>query len=244
MIGLSGRFLLAVAAVGIGLAVFWVYGSIDSIAGSSVKTTSGWTVPILEPGDEEPTANRSEAYVPVPILVPAPTQTSPSEPAEIAADPQVSEAGEIAWRESFAEGSKKPDEAAHKDAPLRGASSSPASLPPEPILPQTKSPLSDSTSLGSPPSENTPALYQGPARPMAEPYADETMLPTPLQIAPSDTPTTTEETTPPSPPPPPEPVTDTESPNLLPKPLGEPTTSSSDLPADSPPFTEDTADLE
>jgi hypothetical protein len=96
VLGLSGRILLAVAAVVFGLAVFWVHGSIDSITGSSLQTASERNVPIFEPGDEEPSANRPEADVPEPILVPAPTQTPPLEAAEIAADPQTSEAGEIA----------------------------------------------------------------------------------------------------------------------------------------------------
>jgi hypothetical protein len=237
--GVSGRILLAVAAVVFGLAFFWVHGSIGSITGSSLQTASERNVPIFEPGDEEPTANRPEDDVPEPILVPAPTQTSPLEPAEIASDPQMSEAGEIVRRESFAEGAKKPGEATDKDDPLRGIFGSPASLPTEPILPQAKSPLSDSTSFGSPPSENTPALSQGPAQLTADSYTDETLLPASPQTAPSDTPMSTEETTPP-----PEPVTDTGTATLPPEPSGDTTTSSFDLPADSPPFAEDAADLE
>jgi hypothetical protein len=100
--------------------------------------------------------------------------------------------------------------------------------------------LSDSTSFGSPPLENTPALSQGPAQPTADSYTDETLLPVSPQTAPSDTPTSTEETTPPLP----EPVMDTGMSTLLPEPPGEITTSSSDLPADSPPFAENAADLE
>jgi hypothetical protein len=237
--GLSGRILLAVAAVVFGLAVFWVHGSIGSITGSSLQTASEQNVPILEPGDEEPTANRPEDDVPEPILVPAPTQTPSLEPAEIAADPQVSEAGEIVGREPFAEAANKPGEAADKDGPFRGTFGSPASLPTEPILPQAKSPLSDSTSFGSPPSENTPALSQGPAQLTADSYTDETLLPASQQTAPSDTPMSTEETTPP-----PEQVTDTGTATLPPEPSGDTTTSSFDLPADSPPFAEDAADLE
>jgi hypothetical protein len=237
--GVSGRILLAVAAVVFGLAFFWVHGSIGSITGSSLQTASERNVPIFEPGDEEPTANRPEDDVPEPILVPAPTQTSPLEPAEIASDPQMSEAGEIVRREPFAEGAKKPGEATDKDDLLRGIFGSPASLPTEPILPQAKSPLSDSTSFGSPPSENTPALSQGPAQLTADSYTDETLLPASPQTAPSDTPMSTEETTPP-----PEPVTDTGTATLPPEPSGDTTTSSFDLPTDSPPFAEDAADLE
>jgi hypothetical protein len=239
--GLSDRILLAVAAVVFGLAVFWVHGSIDSITGFSLQAASERNVPIFEPGNEEPTANRPEDDVPEPILVPAPTQIPSLEPAEIAADPQVSEAGEIAGREPFAKGAKKPGEATDKDGPLRGTFGSPASLPAEPILPQAKSPLSDPTSFGSPPSEDTPALSQGPAQPTADPYTDETLLPAPPQTAPSDTPTSAEET----PPQPPEPVTDTGTSTLPPEPSGETTnTSSFDLPADSIPLAEGAADLE
>jgi hypothetical protein len=238
--GLSGRILLAVAAVVFGLAVFWVHGSIGSITGSSLQTASEQNVPILEPGDEEPTANRPEDDVPEPILVPAPTQTPSLEPAEIAADPQVSEAGEIVGREPFAEAAKKPGEAADKDGPFRGTFGSPASLPTEPILPQAKSPLSDSTSFGSPPSEDMPALSQDPAQPTEDAYTDETLLPASPLTAPYDTPTSTEETIPQ----PPQPVMDTETSTLPPEPPGETTTSSSDLPADSPPFAEDAANVE
>jgi hypothetical protein len=240
VIGMSGRFLLAVAAVVFGLAVFWVNGSIGSIADSSLQTASERNVPIFAPGDEEPTANRPEDDVPEPILVPAPTQTPPFEPAEIAADPQTSEAGEIALREPFTKGAKKPGETTDKNGPLRSTFGSPASLPAEPILPQAKSPLSDSTSFGSPPSENTPAFSQGPAESTADPYIDETLIPAPPLTAPYDTPTNTEETTPQ----PPEPVTDTGTSTLSPEPPGETPASFSDLPADPPPFAEDAANLE
>jgi hypothetical protein len=237
--GLSSRILLAVAAVVFGLAVFWMHGSIGSITGSSLQTASERNVPIFEPGDEKPTANRPEDDVPEPILVPAPTQTPPVEPAEIVADPQTSEAGEIALRKPLAEGVKKPGEAADKDGPLRGTFGSPASLPTEPILPQVKSPLSDSTSFGSPLLENTPALSQGPDQLTAEPYPDETLLPASPQTAPTDMPTSTETTTPP-----PETVMEMGTSILPPEPPGETTTSSSDLPVDLPPFAEDVADLE
>jgi hypothetical protein len=237
--GLSGRFLLAVAAVVFGLAFFWVNGSIGSITDSSPRTTSERNVPIFEPDDEEPTANRPEDDVPEPILVPAPTQTPPFEPAEIAADPQTSEAGEIALREPFVKGAKKPGEANDKNGPLRSTFGSPASLPAEPTLPQAKSPLSDSTSFGSPPSDNTPAFSQGPAEPAADPYTDETLLPAPPLTAPYNAPTSVEETTPQ----PPEPVMDTGTSTLSPEPPGETTASFSDLPADLPPFAEDATDL-
>ena len=231
--GLLGRILLGVAAVVFGLAFFWVHGSIGSVTGPSLQTASEWNVPIFEPGDEEPTANRPEDDGPEPVLVPAPTQSPLLESAEVTADPLVSEAGEVALREPFAEGVNKPSEAIAKDGPLRGTSGSPAGLPAGPILPQAKSPLSDSTTFGSPPSENTPALSQeGPAQPTEDPYTDETLLPASPQ-------TSTEETTPP-----PEPVMDTGTSTLQPEPPGETTTSASDLPVDSPQFAEDAADLE
>jgi hypothetical protein len=242
--GLSGRILLAVVAVVFGTAFFWVHGSIGSITGSSIQTASEQNVPIFEPGDEEPTTNRPEDDVPQPILVPASTQTPPSELAEIAADPQTSEAGEIALREPPAEGVKKPGEANDKDVPLRSAIGSPAGLPAEPSLPQPKPSLSDSTSFGSPPSENTPALSQDPAQPTANPYTDDTLLPAAPQPVSPDTPTSTEETSTEETSPQPSPVTDTGTATLPPEPSGETTTSSSDSPADSSLFAEDTADLE
>jgi hypothetical protein len=90
----------------------------------------------------------------------------------------------------------------------------------------------------SPPSENPPALSQEDlAQPLEDPYADETLLTVPPPTEPSDIPTGTEETSPPDLP------ADAETP---PQPLVPPdeTTSSSDLPADSPPLAENTADLE
>jgi hypothetical protein len=239
--GLSGRILLIVAAVVFGMAFFWVNGSIGSITGPSLQTASELNVPIFEPGDEESAANRPENDVPEPILVPTPIQTPPLGVAEIAADPQTSEAGEIALREPLAEEAKKPVEAIEKDGSLRGASGSPASLPTETILPQAKAPLSDSTSFRSVPSENTPAPYQGLVQSTADPYADETLLPVQPQTAPSDTPTSTEDT---SAQPPPEPVTDAGTSTLPPEPSAETTTSFPDLPTDLPPFAESTADRE
>jgi hypothetical protein len=239
--GVSGRILVVVAAVVFGIAFFWVRGSIGSITGPSLQTASELNVPILEPGDEESIANRPENDVPEPILVPAPIQTLPSGPAETVADPQTSEAGEIALREPLAEGAKKPDEATEKQGPLRGALGSTASLPAETILPQTKSPLPDSTSFGPPPSEDTPALYQAPALPTADAYAGETLLPMQPQTAPPDTPTSTEETFAQQPP---EPATDTGMATPPPDPPAETTTSYPDLPADISPLAEGTTNLE
>ena len=241
VMGLSGRILLIGAVVVFGMAFFWVHRSIGSIAGSSIRNTGDLNVPIFEPGDEEPTANLPEADVPNPILVPAPTQTAPSEPAEGVADPQTSEAGEVALREPFAKGAKKQGEATDSNDSLRGTFGNPAGLPAEPILPQTKSPLSDSTAFESLPSENAPTLSQGPIQPTAGPYTDDTLLPASPQTAPSDTPTSPEGTTPQ---PPPEPGTDTGMSDLPPEPQGKTTTSFADLPADLPSFAEDAADLE
>jgi hypothetical protein len=211
----------------------------DSITGSSIQTTSERSVPIFEPDDEEPTPNRLEANVPKPMLVPAPTQAPSSEPAEIAADPQVSEAGEFASRKPSAEEANKPSEVIEKDSPLSGRFGSPTSLLAESNLPQTKAPLSDSASLGSPPPlEDAPALSQGLAQPTAEPYTDETLLPVLPQTVSSDMLTSTEDTSPQ----PPEPVTDTGTSTLLLEPSGE-TASPSYLLADSPSVPEDKADL-
>jgi hypothetical protein len=235
---LSGRLLLIVAAVVFSMAVFWVYRSMDSITGSSIQTTSERNLPIFESDDEEPTPNRSEANVPKPMLVTAPTQAPSSEPAEIAADPQVSEAGEFASRKPSAEGANKPSEAIEKDSPLSGRFGSSTSLPAESNLPQTKAPLSGTASLESPSLVDAPALSQGLAQPTAEPYTDETLLPVSSQTLPSDTPTSSEDTSLQ----PPEPVTDMGTSTLPPDPSGE-TISPSYLPSASPPVPEDKADL-
>jgi hypothetical protein len=241
--GMSGRIGVIVVAVVFGVTFFWVRGGIGSITGPSLQTASDLNVPIFEPDGEGPTANGPENDVPAPILVPSPVQTPSSEIAEIAADPQTSEAGEIALREPPAEGAKKPDEATEKNGFLRGNFDNTASLPAETVLPQTKSPSSGSTSsFGSPPSENTPALYQEPALPTVDTYIDETLLPAQPQTAPPDTtPTSTEET---FAQPPPEPVTDAGTPTLPPEPPAETTTSSPDLPADVSPHAEGTTNLE
>jgi hypothetical protein len=234
---LSGRLLLIVAAVVFSMTVFWVYRSMDSITGSSIQTTSERNLPIFEPDDEELTPNRSEANVPKPMLVTAPTQAPSSEPAEIAADPQVSEAGEFASRKPSAEGANKPSEAIEKNSPLSGRFGSSTSLA-ESNLPQTKAPLSGTASLESPSLVDAPALSQGLAQPTAEPYTDETLLPVSSQTVPSDTPTSTEDTSPQ----PPEPVTDTGTSTLPPEPSGE-TISPSYLPAALPSVPEDKADF-
>jgi hypothetical protein len=234
---LSGRLLLIVAAVVFSMTVFWVYRSMDSIKGSSIQTTSERNLPIFEPDDEELTPNRSEANVPKPMLLTTPTQAPSSEPAEIAADPQVSEAGEFASRKPSAEGANKPSEAIEKDSPLSDRFGSSTSLAESNLL-QTKAPLSGTASLESPSLVDAPALYQGLAQPTAEPYTDETLLPVSSQTVPSETPVSTEDTSPQ----PPEPVTDTGTSTLPPEPSGE-TMSPSYLPAASPLVPEDKADL-
>jgi len=241
--GLSGRILVIGAAVVFGVAFFWVNGSIGSITGPNLQTASELNVPIFEPGDEESAVNRSENDVPEPILVPAPTQTSPAEVAEIVADPHTSEAGEIALREPLAEGAKKPVEATEEDGSSRGVSGSSASLPAETILPQSKSPLSDSTSFGFLPSEDILATSQDPALSTADPYAEETLLLTPPRTAPPDTPTSKEDTS--AQPPPLEPMMDTVTSTLPSEPSVETTTSfPDDLSAGLPPYAEGTVDYE
>jgi len=240
----SGRILLVVAAVVFGVAFFWGRGSIGSIPGPSLQTANELNVPIFEPDDEEPTANRPQNDVPEPILVPAPVQTPPSEAAEIAVDPQTSEAGEIALREPLADAAKKPGEAIEKDGPLRGAFGGPAGLPAEANPPQNKSPLPDSTSFGSPPSENTPALYEVPAQPASDAYADEALLPEQPLTAPPDAPTSTEGTEETFVQQPSDSATDAGASTLPPEPPAETTTPFPYLPADTSPFVEGTSELE
>jgi hypothetical protein len=227
--GSWGRTLPTAAAVVFGLALFWVYTSFNSITGPDMQNTFERIIPVFELGDDEPTEARPEDDAPEPVLLPASTETPPVESIDMATDPQASEAVEFVLQKPFAEA---------------------ASLPADPVLPAAEPP-----SLESPSSENTPALSQDPAQLSADPYADEMPLPVPSQTPPSDMLMGTEETSPQYPQPPPEPVTDTGTslqpppsdlpadPGTTPQPLMSPdeTTSSSDLPADSSPLTEDTA---
>ena len=227
MMSLPGWTLPVATAVIFGLTFFGVFTSIYPIAGFDTKGTAERLIPILESGSEEPTANRAEDDTPTPVLLPASTETPPVESIDMATDPQASEAVEFVLQKPFAEA---------------------ASVPAHPVPP-----TADPPSFESSPSVNT----QDPAQPSADPYADEMPLPVPSQTAPSDMLMGTEETSPQYPQPPPEPVTDTGTslqpppsdlpadPGTPPQPLMSPdeTTSSSNLPADSSPFTEDTAYL-
>jgi hypothetical protein len=229
---LPGWTLPVATVVIFGLMFFGVFTTIHPIAGFDTKGTAERLIPILEPGDEEPTANRAEDDTPTPVLLPASTETPPVESIDMATDPQASEAVEFVLQKPFAEA---------------------ASLPTDPVLPGAEPP-----SLESPSSENTPALSQDPAQLSVNPYADEMPLPVPSQTSLSDMLMGAEETSPQYPQPPPEPATDTGTslqpppsdlptdPGTTPQPLMSPdeTTSSSDLPADSSPLTEDTAYLE
>jgi hypothetical protein len=232
VMSLPGWTLPVATAVIFGLTFLGVFTSIHPIAGFDTKGTAERLIPILEPGDEEPTTNRAEDDTPTPVLLPASTETPPWESIDMATDPQASEAVEFVLQKPFAEA---------------------ASLPADPVLP-----AEDPPSLESPSSENTPALSQEPAQLSADPYADDMPLPVPSQTAPSEMLMGTEETPLQYPQPSPEPMTDTGTslqppPSDLPadletapQPLIPPdeTTSSSDLPADSSPFTEDTAYLQ
>jgi hypothetical protein len=206
-------------AVTFGLAFLGVFTGILPIAGSNAKGPAEQLIPVFEAGDEEPTANRSEDDTPKPVLVPASTETPPLESIEMATDPRESEAVEFVLQKPFAEA---------------------AGLPTGSVVPAAEPPWFE-----SPPSENTPALSQEDlAQPLEDPYADETLLTVLPPTEPSDIPTGTEETSPQSlQPPPPDLPADAETP---PQPLVPPdeTTSYSDLPADSPPLAENTADLE
>jgi hypothetical protein len=236
VMSLPGWTLPVATAVIFGLIFFGVFTSIHPIAGFNTKGTAERFIPILEPGDEEPPANRAKDDTPTPVLLPASTETLPAESIDMATDPQASEAVEFILQKPLAEA---------------------GSVPVDPVLP-----AADPPSLESPSSKNTPALSQDPAQLSADPHADEMPLPVPSPTAPSDMLMGAEETSPQYPQPPPEPVTDmgtslqppssdlpadpgtTSQPLMSPDETTSETTSSSDLPADSSQFTEDTAYLE
>ena len=182
--GSGGRTLLtAAAAMVFGLALFWVCVSLYSIADADMQNTLEPIIPVFEPGDEEPAANRAEDDAPTPVLLPASTETPPVESIDMATDPQASEAVEFVLHKPSAESAR---------------------VPAPPVVP-----AADPPSFESSPSENTPALSQDPAQQTAEPYTEEILLPVPSQTAPADMLMGTEETPPQHPQPPPEPVTDT-----------------------------------
>jgi hypothetical protein len=105
---LSGWTLPAAAVVVFGLPLFWVYANIDSITSPDTQITSERIIPVFEAGDEEPAANRSEDDTHRPVLLPASIETPPSEPEEMATDPQASEAVEFVLQKSFAESAGRP----------------------------------------------------------------------------------------------------------------------------------------
>lgn len=235
MSGLSGRTLTTAATVFFGLALFGVLLSIHPLAGFNTKGIAEQHIPVFEMGDEEPTANRSEDDTPKPVLLPASTETPPSESIEMATDPQASEAVEFVLQKPSAEV---------------------ASRPADPIVTAAKS-----WSYKSASSENMPALSQEyPAQPPEDPYVDETLLPMPPQTALFDMPTGMEEmSSVQSPQQLPDLVTDSGTsaqplPSDLPADVRTPpqpppapsdeTVSSPDLPADTSPLAEDTAYLE
>jgi hypothetical protein len=174
----------------LGLALFWVYVSLYSIAGAGIQNTLDPIIPVFEPDDEGPAANRAEDDAPTPVLLPASTETLPEESIDMVTDPQTSEAVEFVLHKPSAESAR---------------------VPARPVVP-----AADPPSFESSPSENTPALSQeDPAQQSAQPYAKEMPLPVPSQTAPSDMETGTEETgteetSAQQPQPPPEPVTDTQ----------------------------------
>ena len=155
--------------------------SLYSIADADMQNTLEPIIPVFEPGDEEP-ANRADD-APIPVLLPASTETLPEESMDMATDPQASEAVEFVLHKPSAESAR---------------------VPARPVVP-----AADPPSFESSPSENTPALSQDPAQQTAEPYTEEIPLPVPSQTAPADMLMGTEETPPQHPQPPPEPVTDT-----------------------------------
>src|SRR5829696_1398307 len=143
--------LTAAAAMVFGLALFWVCVSLYSKANADMQNTGEPIIPVFEPGDEEPAANRAEDDVPTPVLLPASTETLPEESMDMATDPQASEAVEFVLHKPSAESAR---------------------VPARPVVP-----AADPPSFESSPSENTPALSQDPAQQTAEPYTEEIPLP-------------------------------------------------------------------
>jgi hypothetical protein len=239
---LSGRALPAAAAVLFGLALFGVYTNIYPITNSNTQSTAQLIIPVLEPGDDEPTVEQSGDDPPTPTLLATPTQYLPPEAMETAPDPWTSERMEVASKEPSAEELKKLDEVAKTDDLLRGAFSYPASRPADPVLPKSESPSWGNTTTTS---------YQDPAQPVTDPYNGVTAQPASTQTPPPDTSTGTQ-TSPQAPldlpadtqtssQPPPDLPADTQTYSQPPAPPDA--TTSSNLPADSSPPTQDMADL-
>src|SRR5215217_3657599 len=106
--GSWGRTLLTAAAMVFGLALFWVCVSLYSKANADMQNTGEPIIPVFEPGDEEPAANRAEDDVPTPVLLPASTETLPEESMGMATDPEPSDPVEFVMNQRSAESARDP----------------------------------------------------------------------------------------------------------------------------------------
>lgn len=239
---ISGRSLPAAAAVLFGLALFGVYTNIYPITDSNTQSTAQLIIPVLEPSDEEPTAEQPGDDTPTPTLLATPSQYIPPDAMDAAPDPWTSERMEVASKEPSVEDLKKLDEVAKSDNLLRGAFGTPASRPVDPVLPKSEPP-----SWG-----NTTTSYQDPAQPVADPYTGVTPQPANSQIPPPDSSTDTQTSPQPAPGLPPDTQTASQPPSNLPgdtqtspqPPAPPDATTSSDLPGGSSPPPQDVANLQ
>lgn len=186
--GLSSRSLPAAAAVIFGLALVLLLAGAYPNVGFSIQGTTDPVVPVWEPSDEEQAKQRSREDTPKPSLSPTSAEPSTLEAPDMADDPLTSEAVETALRGPFGQEPKKPNEAAERDEPPRGAFGELAGRFASPVLPKVGSPSPESSSLG------TMITYsQDPAQqPSPGPYAEATAQPVPTQASPTYSPMGTE----------------------------------------------------
>ena len=245
--GLSTRSLPAAAAVICGLALVSFLTSVYPNAGLSSQVATDPVVPVWEPSDEEQAKRRSREDTPTPTLSPTPAEPSTSNAPEMANDPLTSEAVETALRGPFDQEPKKPDQAAQRDEPPRGAFGELAGRFAGPVLPKVGSLSPKSSSLGT-----TITYSQDPAQQTyPDPYAGVTAQPAPTQASPPDSPMGTEtlpQTAPELPTeaetlPQPTPAGPADA-ETFPQPPSHHNATPYDLPTEPSPFSEDSANLE
>jgi CheY-like chemotaxis protein len=198
VMSLSGWAFPTAAAAIVGFGLFGIYSNIapsyiDTTKSANAKSTPKPVIPVLVPGDEEPSALQQSSDVPTSALLPTPIQSPSSEDTKPPSDPWQSESMEAALREPFTKEPTKPDEvtandeAAIRDGLLRDAFSDHVSLPENPVPSKMES-LS---------SEN-PAVYSNnPTQLSAGQYTKATPQSVPILGSPPDPPKVTAAPSPP-----------------------------------------------
>lgn len=191
---LSGWAFPTAAAVIVGFGLFGIYSNIvpsyiDATAKSAnTKSAPKPVIPVLVPGDEEPSSVQQSSDSSTAVPSPTPIQSSSSDATKQLTDPWKSEGMEAGLREPFAEELTMPDEAATKDEAatrdglLGGAVSDRGSLLEN----------SASSKIEPLPSEDTTVYSDTPTQLSTDQYAEVTPQSVPTLGLPPDPPKATE----------------------------------------------------